>query len=63
MSSPALLFEILEQAQATDLSCVRVLSVPEGHVYVRHLSHPDGNDGVVRLPDPCLLYTSDAADE
>jgi len=29
---------------------VRVASVPEGHVYVRHLSVP--GDGVVRLPDP-----------
>lgn len=26
-------------------------SVPAGHVYVRHLEHPDG-DGVTRLPDP-----------
>ena len=52
MSAPARLFEAREEAQATDLSCARVLSVPEGHVYVRHLSHPDGDDGVVRLPDP-----------
>lgn len=31
---------------------IRVLSVPAGHVYVRHLADPVGNDGVVRLPDP-----------
>lgn len=30
---------------------IRVLSVPSGHVYVRHLSTPE-SDGVVRLPDP-----------
>jgi glycosyltransferase involved in cell wall biosynthesis len=30
---------------------IRVASVPAGHVYVRHLSDPDGRDGVVRLPD------------
>jgi len=34
---------------------IRVASVPAGHVYVRHLSSPDGGDtapDVVRLPDP-----------
>lgn len=31
---------------------IRVLSVPAGHVYVRHLSAPGTDDGVVRLPDP-----------
>lgn len=31
---------------------VRVLSVPSGHVYVRHLSSPEGDPDVVRLPDP-----------
>jgi hypothetical protein len=31
---------------------VRVASVPAGHVYVRHLSRPDGPDRVRRLPDP-----------
>jgi glycosyltransferase involved in cell wall biosynthesis len=31
---------------------VRVASVPSGHPYVRHLSAPDGRDGVVRLEDP-----------
>jgi hypothetical protein len=31
---------------------IRVASVPAGHVYVRHLSDPDRDDGVVRLPDP-----------
>ena len=30
---------------------VRVASVPAGHVYVRHLSDPDGSDGVIRLRD------------
>jgi hypothetical protein len=30
---------------------IRVLSVPAGHVYVAHLSSPDLDDGVVRLPD------------
>ncbi len=30
---------------------VRVLSIPSGHVYVRHLADPGGDD-VVRLPDP-----------
>jgi hypothetical protein len=30
---------------------LRIASIPAGHVYVRHLSHPDGPDGVVRLPD------------
>ena len=36
---------------------VRIASVPSGHVYVRHLSYPDGGepaggDPVRRLPDP-----------
>ncbi len=31
---------------------MRVASVPASHVYVRHLSQPDGGDGVVRLADP-----------
>ncbi len=30
----------------------RVASVPSNHVYVRHLSPPDGRGRVVRLPDP-----------
>ncbi len=30
---------------------IRVASVPAGHVYVRHLSDPDGVRDVVRLPD------------
>jgi hypothetical protein len=30
---------------------IRVASVPAGHVYVRHLSDPDGDDPVVRLED------------
>ncbi len=29
---------------------IRVASVPSGHVYVRHLSDPDGPDGVTRVP-------------
>ncbi|WP_226343876.1 glycosyltransferase [Agilicoccus flavus] len=31
---------------------IRVLSIPSGHPYVAHLSDPDGDDGVTRLPDP-----------
>ena len=31
---------------------MRVASVPASHVYVRHLSDPDGADDVVRLKDP-----------
>ncbi|WP_111720473.1 glycosyltransferase [Homoserinimonas sp. OAct 916] len=32
---------------------MRIASVPSDHVYVRHLSPPDGNDrSVTRLPDP-----------
>jgi len=31
---------------------LRVASVPASHVYVRHLSDPDGTDDVVRLHDP-----------
>jgi hypothetical protein len=31
---------------------LRVASVPASHVYVRHLSNPDGADDVVRLLDP-----------
>lgn len=31
---------------------VRVASLPNGHVYVRHLSDPSGDDVVTRLPDP-----------
>jgi hypothetical protein len=31
---------------------IRVASVPRGHVYVRHLTDPDGADGVTRLADP-----------
>ncbi|MFE9578084.1 glycosyltransferase family 1 protein [Nocardia sp. NPDC006044] len=33
-------------------STLRVASVPASHVYVRHLSAVDGDDGVLRLPDP-----------
>jgi hypothetical protein len=31
---------------------VRVASVPSSHLYVQHLSDPDGRDRVFRLPDP-----------
>jgi hypothetical protein len=31
---------------------IRVASVPGSHLYVRHLSNPDGADRVVRLDDP-----------
>jgi hypothetical protein len=31
---------------------IRVASIPASHVYVRHLSDPDGPDGVIRLRDP-----------
>jgi hypothetical protein len=31
---------------------ITVASVPASHVYVRHLSDPDGRDAVVRLADP-----------
>jgi hypothetical protein len=31
---------------------LRVASVPASHVYVRHLSDPDGSNDVVRLDDP-----------
>jgi hypothetical protein len=31
---------------------LHVASVPSSHLYVRHLSHPDARDSVVRLPDP-----------
>ncbi|MBD3783027.1 MAG: hypothetical protein IE926_08750 [Micrococcales bacterium] len=31
---------------------LRIASVPTDHVYVRHLSDPDGRGATVRLPDP-----------
>jgi hypothetical protein len=37
---------------ATMTSTIRVASVPASHVYIRHLSDPDGLDNVVRLLDP-----------
>ncbi len=40
---------------------IRVLSVPAGHVYVQHLSSPDGGDGVVRLADPLVSRDVPAA--
>jgi hypothetical protein len=39
---------------------IRVLSVPNGHVYVKHLSSTRP-DGVVRLPDPPVPGAPDAA--
>jgi hypothetical protein len=39
---------------------IRVLSVPSGHVYVRHLSSARP-DGVVRLPDPPVPGAPEAA--
>lgn len=33
---------------------IRVLSIPAGHVYVRHLQVSSDLDGVVRLPDPIV---------
>jgi hypothetical protein len=37
---------------------IRVASVPGRHVYVSHLSDPDGCDGVVRLRDPHPLVAT-----
>ena len=31
---------------------IRVASLPAEHVYVRHIAHPAGDDGVVRVPEP-----------
>ncbi|GAY08035.1 hypothetical protein [Pseudonocardia sp. N23] len=39
-------------AQTARHDVVTVASVPEGHVYVRHLSDPVDRDRVRRLPDP-----------
>jgi hypothetical protein len=39
-------------ADGYDALVIRVLSVPSGHVYVRHLAPVHGDDAVVRLPDP-----------
>jgi hypothetical protein len=38
---------------------IRVASVPENHVYVRHIGDPEGRDRVVRLPDPLPAGCSD----
>ena len=43
--------EPIPEAQRWASGQIRVASVPAGHVYVRHLSDPDGGDTVVRLPD------------
>jgi Glycosyltransferase Family 4 len=42
-------------AESVTTRTIRVASVPAGHVYVRHLSDPDGRDAVVRLEDPVPL--------
>jgi hypothetical protein len=34
------------------VTLIRVASVPASHVYVRHLSDPEGSDAVIRLDDP-----------
>jgi hypothetical protein len=44
--------ELVTHESRTGGSTIRVLSVPSGHVYVRHLAHPAAADGVLRLPDP-----------
>ncbi|MCL8252175.1 glycosyltransferase family 1 protein [Aeromicrobium fastidiosum] len=50
MPSPTLTADLPARRAAT---VIGVASVPASHVYVRHLSAPDGvDDGVVRLPDP-----------
>lgn len=36
----------------SDASLIRVASVPAGHVYVQHLTHPTVDDRVRRLDDP-----------
>ena len=42
---------MLSVVEAVRVGQIRVASVPAGHVYVRHLSDPDGGGDVVRLPD------------
>jgi hypothetical protein len=42
---------VLEALPVASSGLIRVASVPAGHVYVRHLSDPDGGGGVLRLPD------------
>jgi len=36
----------------TRTGVITVASVPANHVYVRHLTSPDGDDGIRRLADP-----------
>jgi hypothetical protein len=36
-----------------EVCAMRVASVPQSHIYVRHLSHPGGFRPVIRMPDPC----------
>ena len=42
---------IVRTAGERSSGSIRVASVPSGHVYVRHLSDPDDDGTVVRLPD------------
>jgi glycosyltransferase involved in cell wall biosynthesis len=46
--------ELVTHEAPAGRSTIRVLSVPSGHVYVDHLAHPAGPDGVLRLPDPSV---------
>ncbi len=41
-----------ESVRGRPTELIRVASVPASHVYVRHLSSPDSDDGVLRLLDP-----------
>jgi len=41
----------VRSARESPYGCIRVASIPAGHVYVRHLSHPEDDGTVVRLPD------------
>jgi hypothetical protein len=43
--------QTMPRAGRTSSGPIRVASVPAGHVYVRHLSDPDGPERVRRLPD------------
>jgi hypothetical protein len=41
-----------DTARARRVTPIRVASVPANHVYIAHLSDPDGGDEVHRMPDP-----------
>jgi hypothetical protein len=43
---------VVAVASSTTTPTLRIASVPADHVYVRHLSAPDGDDNVWRLADP-----------